>query len=417
MADGPGPGWAEPRIATRFLLLYALAWAGTSIAYVPFLTILLPVRVEALAGATARIDWLAYLSFGGALAASSGHLLFGWLSDVTGRRRPWIATGLLLSCLLLPSVVLATGLAALLVLIIAWQLALNMMMAPLAALAGDHVPDHRKGLLGGLLAFAPGLGALSGSLVTWPGLEAGGGRLWLVAGLVAACVLPLLLLRLPPRLMAPAPVPAGGPPAQPDGPTAQPDGPTAQPDCTVRRMWLARLTVQIAEATLFAYLYVWFSGLDAGMTDNRVASLFAVILVASAPLALAAGRWADRSDRPFVPLVLGAIGAAAGLAAMALSATLAQAVAAFALFALASAVFLALHSAQTLRVLARPNRNRQRLGRDLGLFNLTNTIPSLIMPWLTLGMVPRFGFSGLFLALAGLCVIGAAILARLPRRG
>jgi len=33
---------------TRFLLLYALAWAGGSIGYVPFLTILLPVRVAAL---------------------------------------------------------------------------------------------------------------------------------------------------------------------------------------------------------------------------------------------------------------------------------------------------------------------------------------------------------------------------------
>ena len=399
MADARGTGWAQRAVPARFLLLYALAWAGASIAYVPFLTVLLPVRVEALAGAGARIDWLAYLSFGGALAASSGHLLFGWLSDVTGTRRPWIAAGLLLSCLLLASVALVTSLLPLLALIIAWQLALNMMMAPLAALAGDHVPDHQKGLLGGLLAFAPGLVALSGSLVTWPGLVTLDGRLWLVAGLVAACVLPVLFLPLPPRLTAPPPVPAGDPPAPAEG--------------TVRRMWLARLAVQIAEATLFAYVYFWFSGLDAGMTDNRVASLFAIILVASAPLALAAGRWADRSGQPFAPLVLGAIGAAVGLAAMAVSATPVMAMAAFALFALASAVFLALHSAQTLRVLARPDRR----GRDLGLFNLTNTIPSLIMPWLTLGMVPRFGFSGLFLALAGLCLLGAVILARLARRG
>ena len=44
------------------------------------------------------------------------------------------------------------------------------------------------------------------------------------------------------------------------------------------------------------------------------------------------------------------------------------AMAGFAVFSLASAVFLALHSAQTLRVLSRPERR----GRDLGLFNLTN---------------------------------------------
>lgn len=380
----------------RFLLLYALAWAGASIAYVPFLTVLLPVRVEAMAG-SAGIGWLAWLSFVGALAASAGHLLFGWLSDVTGTRRPWIAAGLLLSCLLLASVATATSLSMLLALIIAWQLALNMMMAPLAALAGDVVPDSQKGLLGGLLAFAPGLGALSGSLVTWPGLASGDARLLLVAGLVLACVGPLLLLRLP-AVAVPAPT---------DVPVAPPDEAVA----TVRRMWLARLAVQIAEATLFAYLYFWFVTVDARMTDNRVASLFAAVLVASAPLALFAGRWADRRGRPFVPLVLAALGASAGLALMATAGGLGPAIAGFALFALTSASFLALHSAQTLRVLVRADRR----GRDIGLFNLTNTIPSLIMPWLTLGMVPRFGFSGLFVALALLCLLGALILGGLAR--
>lgn len=396
------PGVAEATAAQsgaprHFLLLYALAWAGAAIAYVPFLTILLPVKVQGLAGARIGIDWLAWLSFGGALAASAGHLLFGWLSDVTGRRRPWIAAGLLLSGLLLQAMGQATGLPALLGLIIAWQLALNMMMAPLAALAGDHVPDGQKGLLGGLLAFAPGLGALSGTLVTWPDLLAPQGRLALVAALVAGAVLPVLLISLPART-DPAP-------------SSQPV-PAAHPGATVRRMWLARLALQIAEATLFAYLYFWFQRVDTGMTDNRVAGLFAGTLVLSAPLALAAGRWADRQGQPFQPLVLAACGAALGLLAMAFAHSLATAAAAFALFSTASAIFLALHSAQTLRVLVRPERR----GRDLGLFNLTNTIPSLIMPWLTIGLVPRFGFSGLFVALAALCLVSALVLARLTRR-
>jgi MFS family permease len=128
-------------------------------------------------------------------------------------------------------------------------------------------------------------------------------------------------------------------------------------------------------------------------------------------VALAAGRWADRRGRPYVPLGVAAAAAALGLVAMAGATALPMAMAAFALFALASAAFLALHSAQTLRVLVRPERR----GRDLGLFNLTNTIPSLIMPWLTLGMVPRFGFSGLFLLLAGLSLVGALLLVRPAR--
>ena len=49
--------------------------------------------------------------------------------------------------------------------------------------------------------------------------------------------------------------------------------------------------------------------------------------------------------------------------------------------------------------------------RDLGVVNLTNTVPSLIMPWLTLALVPSFGFSGLFALLALLAFASAIILA------
>ena len=80
----------------RFILLYALAWAGGSIAYTPFLSILLPVRVSTLAGAGAQVNWLAYLAFAGAIAASLSNILFGYLSDITRFRRGWVASGLIL---------------------------------------------------------------------------------------------------------------------------------------------------------------------------------------------------------------------------------------------------------------------------------------------------------------------------------
>ena len=83
----------------------------------------------------------------------------------------------------------------------------------------------------------------------------------------------------------------------------------------------------------------------------------------------------------------------------------------YVVFGLSTSIFLALHSSQTLRVLPRP-RTR---GRDLGLFNLTNTVPSLIMPWLTLALVPVFGFAALFMLLAALCMIACVLLITLPR--
>lgn len=398
IAQGTATG-GEDRQHLRFMLLYALAAAGGAMAYVPFLTILLPVRVEAMAGGD-HVSWLAYCAFVGALAASLSNIAFGWLSDRTGTRRIWIFVGLALSSVLLVAMAWVDALAELLVLLVAWQLSLNMMLAPLAAMAGDLVPDRQKGLLGGLLSFAPALGAASGALVTIPGLVSADVRLVVVAVLVAMCMLPLLLFARPrifPELMASVPI---------EESVSDP-----RPRRLVIHMWLARLLVQIAEAALFAYLYIWLRSISQGIGDNHAAQVFGVVLFVAVPATLLVGRWADKANRPILPLAVCAAVTGAALLLMAGAENLPWALAAYALFGLTSSIFLALHSAQTLRVLPRP----QHRGRDLGLFNLTNTIPSLIMPGLTLAMVPVFGFGGLFVLLAVLVVLAALLLATAPR--
>ncbi|PKB14502.1 Na+/melibiose symporter-like transporter [Novosphingobium kunmingense] len=392
MADQPG----EARQTARFLYLYALAACGGAIAYVPFLTILLPLRVTAL-GSAQSLDIVAAIAFCGAVAASLGNIAFGWLSDRTGSRRAWIAAGLVLSSALLVAMPMARDAVTLIALIVVWQLALNMMLGPLSAWAGDLVPDAQKGLLGGLLAFAPAIGALSGSVVTIEGLSGPDGRLVIVAAAVIACVLPVLLLGQPrpmPQLMAPR----------------SSDTPRAAK--VVRGMWLARLLVQVSEASLFAFLLLWLRSIDPALHENRAAGIFTAVLSAAVLVALLVGRWSDRHDRPIEPLAAAAAVSALGLAIMALAPSMALALVGYAVFGLASSVFLALHSGQTLRVLPQP----QHRGRDMGLFNLTNTTPSLIMPWLTLALVPRYGFDALFVVLTVLAASAALILAAMARR-
>ncbi|MEZ5681718.1 MAG: MFS transporter [Erythrobacter sp.] len=388
------PETRHHRQSARFLWLYALAAAGGAVAYVPFLTILLPERVAGFAGDEA-VTVLAYAAFSGAIAASFANIGFGWISDRTRARRPWIAVGLALSGILLVAMRNVDSLAILIPLLVCWQVALNMMLAPLSAWAGDRVPDEQKGMLGGLLAFAPALGALSGAIVTSPGLADADTRLLLVAGMVAVMVLPVLLLGDPrpmPELMR-DPEPVGE------------DIRTERRD-PVARMWFARLLVQIAEAALFAFLLVWFRSIDASVTDNFTARIFSFVLGASVPVALFAGRWSDRTGKPVPPLILGAGFGAAGLAVMALAPDMETGIAGYVLFGLATSIFLALHSSQTLRVLPKPSTR----GRDLGFFNLTNTVPSLIMPWLTLALVPVFGFDALFWLLATLCAVACTLL-------
>lgn len=396
----------------RFLLLYALAWAGGSIAYIPFLTILLPVRVATMtaagagmrAGVGADVVWLSTIAFCGAIAASLGHIGFGYLSDVTGNRRGWAGLGLLLSCGLLLVVHTATTLPGVVALVVVWQLGLNMMLAPLSAWAADCVPNSQKGLLGGLLAFAPGLGALAGAFVTIPGMASPDDRLVLVALFEAGAVLPVLLLG------APHGTSTAGSPATATQDTPSRDAPLDRKGAA-RRMWLARLLVQVAEAALFSFLYLWFRSIDPAIGDHLTARIFSVVLVLSAPVALLTGRWGDRRGRPLTPLIVCTLVAPLGLVGMALAKTLPAAVAAYAVFGFSTSIFLALHSAQTLRTLPDPRRR----GRDLGLFNLTNTMPSLVMPWFTLALVPYFGFTGLFLLFAVLALLAALLLAAFGR--
>lgn len=170
-------------------------------------------------------------------------------------------------------------------------------------------------------------------------------------------------------------------------------------------MWIARLLMQISEAALFAFLYFWFRSVDQALGDARIAQIFGLVLACSIPVSIMARRWSDRAGRPFLPLPVAAGIAAIGLVLMALAGSTVAAIASYALFGLAATVFLSLHSAQTLRVLPRPERR----GLHLGLFNLTNTTPSLVMPWMVVVIEPVFGFAGLFVALS-LCALAAAAL-------
>jgi MFS family permease len=247
------------------------------------------------------------------------------------------------------------------------------------------------------------MGALSGAFVTMNDAVPSEHREIIIAMLVIAMVSPVLIF--------------GRPVSMPGLNTALTDQTIDREQSAVTRhaavkMWIARLLIQIAEASLFAFLLLWFRSVDPDFGENNAANIFALVLGAAVFLALAAGRWSDRANRPILPLIFGAAAASAGLIIMSVSSSLPVAIAGYVVFGLASSLFLALHSSQTLRVLPRP----QTRGRDLGIFNLTNTVPSLIMPWLTLALVPSYGFGSLFLLLAVLALIACLLLATMPRQ-
>ena len=376
----------------RFLPLFALAWAGGCVAYVPFLTLLLPLRLARIADG-GEIGWLATITVAGGLSASVANIAFGWASDRIGGRRPWVAAGLVATMLLTAALATADRPVSLLAAVVGWQVALNMMLAPLAAWAADAVPDRRRGLLGGVFGLGPAAGAAAGLLFGWSRLASHEWRLGAIAALVAAAVLPLVLLAPEPGAPRPAP------PAE--------DRASRRADLAL--VWAARLTVQVTQAALFGFLFYIFRALGgAAMPERDFALVVTLVLFASVPLTFGAAELAGRGGQRRAMLVATCLAMAAGLALMAAAGTRGWAIAGYAVFGLTSAVFLALQSGYAMLLLPMPGRH----GRDLGLLNLSNTVPSVLSPLLALWLATADDFRPLLVTLAGLALLAAALVAR-----
>jgi MFS family permease len=384
----PRKGLRSP--AGSFLLLFALANAGAVIAYTPFLSLLLPAKVGVLAGSD-RIAWLGAATLFGAIAASIGNILFGWASDLVGTRRIWSALGLILTIASFSLLHQAQSKPEIVGAVVLYQLCLNMLLAPLFAWAADVVPDGRKGVLGGLIAAGQPLGALAGVIATLPLL----GREWMQLGVVAAMVVLLI-----------APLLLSAPKLPPLAPAIPPEGkPALRRDFALA--WTARLLMQVAGNVMFAFLLYYFLSLPTPVEQSNVARLSAASLTLAFPLALLAGRLSDRLGprKPF--LVAAATLAAIGLGAMAAAPYTNAAIAGYVLFSSAAAIFASLHTGYSMQLLP----SARWRGRDMGVLNLTNTLPAIAAPALTMLLVPQHGFSLLLGLLSGLALIAAACVA------
>ena len=366
------------------------------IGWLPLLTLLLPMRVEQVAG-EARLGVLTACVIAGAVAASGSNILFGWLSDRAvaggGGRRLGIAAslaGLATGC---AAVALAATPAMLVLAVAAFQAGVNALLAPLLAIMADEIPDEQKGVAGGLLALGqPVAAALSAALV-------GVGTIAPFALVVVASTLCLL-----PLLLTPArPVPEG---------VSSPHRPR-RADLAIA--WGARLLVQVAGNVLSLYLFYYFESISSvgpATLAPRLGHLLTLAYLLPLPVAVLAGRVSDRTGRRR-PVLLGAAGvAAAGLTGMAVARDASAGAWAFGAYAVGSAVFLALHAAYAMQLLP----SAAHRGRDLGLLNLTNTLPALAGPLLAWTLATPRDFGPLMLVLAALTGGGGLLMMAVQRR-
>jgi len=374
-----------------FLLLYALANAGGAISYLPLLTLLLPMKIEGVSG-DARLGVFTATVIAGAIAASLSNMLFGWLSDRSvargaGRRR-WVVGGLIASALTYACIAMAATPGAIIAAVIAFQFAINAMLGPLSAIMADEIPDGQKGLTGGLLVLSNPVASGVLALLVSLSMLGEASRLGLVVLAFAACITPLLLTRSRPAPLVPV----------------QATPMMLRRDLAVT--WGARLSFQMANIVLSLYLLYYFESVAPAQTTSDLAAhvghLLTISYILPLPIAVVVGRLSDRLDRRKPFLLAAALVAVAGLVGMAFARDWTSGAIAFAVYVTGSGIFLPLQAAFSMQLLPDP----QHRGRDLGLLNLTNTLPSLLGPLLTWVLATPHDFSTLMLVLAGLALCG-----------
>jgi MFS family permease len=397
---------------------YVLAFLGAHIAFMPFLVLLLPRRIAAIAPAGEGDHLLSILVLVGGITASLANIAAGHFSDKamarTGNRRRTMAGGLacLAACYAVLSVtynpiVLTIG-------VIAFQISVNLLFAPIGALLADYTPDHRKGRMAGFLSC--GLPAANGAvgLIAWVTPVDGAGGFALTAALIIVCVMPLLVawpFAATSRAQThgkPKPVPMIEP---------------ALPIGNIVRAWGARFLLQLGATLLTNYLYPYITFLlrrpmaSTGWTADAVVGWLSLSAgLAACCCAVAMGSLSDRLAERRKLLIVSALSTALALTGLAVAPNWSIVTAAYVLFHLSLAAFFAVESAFSAEMIALSSTR----GRLLGYMNLANTLPAILTAILAL-QTSRQTLLGaamplVLLGCASACVIAAALCAAMRVR-
>ncbi|MDQ8028999.1 MAG: MFS transporter [Brevundimonas sp.] len=414
----PGDGPQTP-VGPGFIAVLTLAYIGAFVAFVPLLTLLVPLQAEALAP-TDKVGLLSLVTLWGAVIASGANIAVGWASDRTrhplGRRRPWILAGLIGVLVSYAVIALAPTPGTLLAGVILFQLAFNMLFAPLTAVLADQTPDRQKGRVAAFLGLGAPMGAASGVLVTAPALPEGGARLLLLGGLVSACLLPLLLtLRdtSPPGGPSPAPPPSPPPAATADRIPSR-DARLPRLSVDFGFTWASRFCLQIAASVVNAYMLFYladharyaeqFPGATVEGGLARLIALSTLLVVLSGFLG---GLASDRLDRRKGFIGLAALLMAGGLMVFAAWPAWPGPLVGYALYGVGFGLYTTVDAALVAQVLP----SRRHSARDLGVMNLTNTLPAILAPALVLAALgpDRADWPRLMTLIAVIAVAGGAV--------
>jgi len=366
-------GKPDVAVSMGFILAYTLVQIATFAAYVPVLSILLPLKLQALEAGHKGVA-LSFVLLAGAVTASVTNISAGALSDRTlgpfGRRRPWLMAGVV--GLVVSYAVIATSASVpmLMLGIVLMQTGLNFVLSPLTALLADRVPDRQKGMVAGFLSLGPSLGTALGASLIGGAFHTTPLRFSALALIVLCIIAPFAISLKDSSLRR----------AKASKPSFSDAAPWRSPNFML--LWFARFLVQCAIATTIGYLFFYVEDVlgDHQKTAGRVALLISVSMVSGLLAGPLCGALSDRLAARQGFLFGGAASISLALALLALALNWPVTMAASALLGAGLGCFSAIDTALAAQVIP----SLRHAGRDLGILNLANALPQVATPLLAL---------------------------------
>ncbi|MGI5170249.1 MFS transporter [Spirillospora sp. CA-253888] len=411
----PEAAVAEPvrPVSLSWSLRLGLCHLGLMLGWITLIQIVLPEHAAQVDPAN-KESVLAVVLGIGAFVSTLSNPLFGALSDRTasrfGRRRPWIAGGVLGGAAAIALLGLQNTVVGL---VIGWclvHIGLNAAYAATNAALPDQVPVTQRGRVAGLVAIGQSVGPLLGVAVVamavtglMPGYLA-------LAGLVLVLGLPFAFAR--------GDVPIDRARREPFAWRSFLAGfwvsPRRHPDFAWA--WATRFLVLLSQTLGTGYLLYYlrdevryeqiFPGHDAG---EGLLILLVVGTVAGIVPSLLAGWYSDRTGRRRgVVCATSLMQAAAGALLMVTPSWPVVLLAAVVLGA-GQGAYLAVDQALISDVLPRPDER----GRDLGVINIANAGPQVLGPIIAAPLVTQFGYPALYGAAVALASAAAILIWRI----
>ncbi len=365
----------RPKVSVGFIAVYVLAQFGIWVALLTPVVMTMALRVGEIATAEEKGKWLGIILAIGGFVAMVATPICGALSDRTrsrfGRRRPWLLGGLAVSAMGLLLLGLAPNLWLLGIGWVICQAGFNAMQASCLPILPDVVPVRWQGRVAGLLGMTSTAGTFAGSWITQ--YTQGSALLMFLApfAITVAAIVTLCVI-LPDR------------PAQRDD---RPFGPFSMlqaigapfRDWDFSWAFGSRFLIMMAWSFLLTYQLFFLTdqlSLQRSAATQVMVQSMAIIAVATIGISLVGGFITDWTGRRKPLIFVAAMLEAAGFLTIAFAPSVPQFLVGVAMAGIGKGLYFAVDLALLAAILPNPKDS----AKDMGVFQIANSLPQSLAP-------------------------------------